>query len=104
MHQFRERFGPITRSPHLEFCREMNLAVIEAYQPKAVILPGIATDKLCANLYGLRRVETVYEGATRVVEVYSDGRRPWLFTKHWTGSFGLTKSQREKIRDTIRQS
>jgi hypothetical protein len=40
-------------------------------------------------------------GAVRLVEVYWDGIRPWLFTKHWTGSYGFSAEQREAVRATI---
>lgn len=102
MKEFVERFGALAASPHLPFCREMNLDIITAYQPKAVILPGLGSAKLCASLYGLRHCESIHEGGARVAETYTDGERPWLFTKHWTGSFGLSAAQKERIRTAIR--
>ena len=104
MKEFTERFGPLAASPHLPFCREMNMDVIATYQPKAVILPGLGSAKHCASLYGLRHRESIQEGGARVAEAYTDGQRPWLFTKHWTGSFGLSAAQKERIRTAIREA
>lgn len=102
LREFAARFGPLASSPHLPFCRDLNRQLIDTYQPRAVVAPGIGTAALCAKLYGLRHADTVREGSTRVVEAYTDGSRPWLFTKHWTGSFGLSDAQRQAIRGAIR--
>ena len=101
MSEFKERYGPLVASLHLPFCREMNLDIISAYQPKAVILPGLQSSTLCASLYGLRHVESIRHEGARVVEAFSDGTRPWLFTKHWSGAFGFTQTQRERVREAI---
>jgi len=41
---------------------------------------------------------------TRVLEHYRDKHRPWLFTKHWTGSRGFTVAQRDAIRVYLEQN
>lgn len=99
--EFEARFGKLASSPHLQLCVDMNRDLIEAYQPRAVILPGLANHELCRSIYGLRHEETVRHGEVRVAERYTDGRRPWLFTKHWTASFGFSKEQRQAVRDQI---
>lgn len=99
---FTERFGPLAKSKHLPFCVEMNKDLIDAYQPKAVILPGLTHLPLVRDLYGLTAIDQIADGPTRVAEHYTDGQRPWVFTKHWTASFGFSKRQREIARDTIR--
>lgn len=101
---FVERFGPMAKSKHLSLCVEMNLDLIEAYQPKAVILPGLTHAKLVGQLYGLTLVEAISEGGHRIAEHYTDGQRPWVFTKHWTAAFGFSRAQRETTRQSIRRA
>lgn len=103
MRQFEERFGSLSASPHLSFCRDMNLDLLNAYTPQAVILPGIGVASICAAMFDLRQVSTVRDGPARLVEIYTDSVRPWLFTKHWTGARGLTSAQKSQIREAIRQ-
>lgn len=99
---FTERFGPLARSPHLPICVEMNRDLIEAYQPRAVVLPGLTHIPLVRDLYGLTPVETAVHDGKRIAEHYTDGARPWVFTKHWTAAFGFSRQQRELARDAIR--
>ncbi|MBI1405248.1 MAG: hypothetical protein GC145_03875 [Caulobacter sp.] len=101
---FGERFGPLAKSPHLDFCRDMNRDLIEVYQPEAVVAPGLGSAGLCARLYGLTPLRTIQDAGARVAEIYCDGVRPWVFTKHWTGAFGLTAVQKRLIQDAIRQA
>jgi hypothetical protein len=101
---FSERFGPLAKSKHLAFCVEMNRDLIAAYDPKAVILPGLTHLPLVAKLYDLQPVSMVGDGATRVAEHYTDGQRPWVFTKHWTAAFGFSMAQREAARGCIRDA
>ncbi|MBX7135381.1 MAG: hypothetical protein K1X67_22150 [Fimbriimonadaceae bacterium] len=99
---FRERFGELKSSPHLPMCTAMNKDLIEAYAPRAVIVPGIGSARLCQSLYGVNHLGGLASTKGRLVEHFTDGRRPWIFTKHWTGSFGLSNEQRVQIRDYIR--
>ncbi|MDO8321327.1 MAG: hypothetical protein Q7T23_00145 [Phenylobacterium sp.] len=101
---FRERYGKLALSPHLALCTELNRALIEIYQPRAVVLPGLGNHELCRSLYELQHNETVVHEGTRIVEHYTDGRRPWIFTKHWTASFGFSKSQRQAVLSYIRRT
>lgn len=101
---FTERFGPLHKSKHLPFCVQMNRDLITAYEPEAVVLPGLTHLKLVESLYGLTHVETILDGGTRVAERFTDGIRPWVFTKHWTAAFGFTKAQRELARETVRKA
>ena len=101
---FTDRFGPLAKSKHLPLCVEMNLDLIEAYQPKAVILPGLTYVRLVKDLYGLAFVEAISDGRHRIAEHYTDGKRPWVFTKHWTAAFGFSKQQRETARQAIRSA
>lgn len=93
-----ERFESLWDSRHLGFCIDMNRDLIELYQPKAVIFVGLSNSEKAANAFGLKYVDTHRVGGTRVLEHYRDARRPWFFTKHWTGSRGFTIAQRDAIR------
>lgn len=103
--QLEERYGPLRNSPHLAFCRDMNQRLFDKYDVKAVICTGINNDALCRILYGLGPLQHIVavEGA-RVTKLYHDGRRPWLFTKHWTGAFGFSLAQREGVKRSIEDS
>jgi hypothetical protein len=103
--QFRQRFGPIGQSPHLGFCSELNMRLIDHHQPKAIVCPGLPSPsytKLVLSLYRLRFADTLRsDRGHRLVERYHDGVRPWLFTKHWTGARGFSNVQREAVREYI---
>lgn len=99
---FTERFGPLAKSPHLPFCTAMNRDLIEVYQPSVIVLPGLTHAKVVKAQYGLEHIETVYLGNSRVAERFTDGQRPWIFTKHWTAAFGFSTAQREAARQVIR--
>lgn len=101
---FTERFGPMSKSKHLPFCVEMNKDLIEAYGPKAVVLPGLGNLPLVRDLYDLKSVGQIKDGTVRVAEYYTDGQRPWVFTKHWTAAFGFSQKQRELAKQAIRDA
>lgn len=97
------RFGPLWTSPHINFCIKMNQTLIEAYQPKAVIFVGLSGSKKVANEFGLRSIHTLKMHGHRLVDHYQDEHRPWLFTKHWTGSRGFTTPQKHTIKSYLHQ-
>ena len=101
MSEFRQRFGLLRESPHLEFCVSMNRSLMEFYEPQAVIFPGLTQSRLCARLFDLELLDTVRLQGVKLIERYWDGERSWLFTKHWTGSFGFSNPQRAAVRDYI---
>ncbi|HZW16891.1 MAG TPA: hypothetical protein VFF66_11660 [Brevundimonas sp.] len=98
---FRQRFGPVAKSRHLPICTDMNRDLINFYQPSAVVLPGLTYTRLVQQLYGLTHEESIKLNGVRVAERYSDGSRPWIFTKHWTAAFGFSRQQREVARNSI---
>ena len=102
--QFKERFGDLAASPHLPFCTEMNQQLIEAYMPKAIIAPGLGLAEVCRPIYGLKFEDRLVCDKGRLAECYTDGIRPWVFTKHWTASFGFSNNQRSAVRDYIRST
>jgi hypothetical protein len=99
-----KRFGFLKNSPHPRFCAEMNKKLFAHHMPKAIIFPGLGSIKLAADLYGLARVKTVKSSSSRLIEHYTMGETPWLFTKHWTGSFGFSNSQKNRITQYIRNA
>jgi hypothetical protein len=99
--EFKERFGPLWRSPHLPFCIAMTKLLIEEYQPKAVIFAGLGPAKKVADKFALVHINTLKSGKDRLVEHYRDGSRPWFFTKHWSGSYGFSNAQKEAIKTYI---
>ena len=102
LRQLEKRYGRLRNSPHLAFCRDMNQRLFDSYRVKAVVSPGIINDSLCGALYALGPIrEEVCADGARVAKLYHDGRRPWVFTKHWTGAFGFTRAQKEMVKCTI---
>ncbi|TCS13289.1 hypothetical protein [Caulobacter sp. BK020] len=99
---FNERFGRLATSKHLPLCVGMNRDLIDHYQPRAVVLPGLTNMPLVRKLYELTPLNVVKYQAARVAEHYTDGKRPWVFTKHWTAAFGFSKVQRELAREAVR--
>lgn len=100
---FRETFGPLERSPHLEFCTRLNKELIDAHQPKAVVALGISLSALFARLYGLTHKATLRSTkGDRVVERFTDGHRDWLIVRHWTGSRGFSNEHLDMIRAEVR--
>lgn len=77
---------------HFQFCAELNIDLINIHQPEAVVFAGISyTTKApwVPRLYKLRgpnNVTTATGSNDRLVEVYDDGKRPWLFTRHWSSA------------------
>lgn len=106
---FKERFGrPFWKClDHLEFCKDMNLHLIRHRQPKLVVAPGLGAGDRLASLYGLKKFDAPLRADNnhRLVEYFRDiENRTWLFTKHWSGSRGLTNEQRELIRNAIQSA
>ena len=102
---FEEKFGATVKCPcirpHFNFCRDQNLQLIEELNPRVVIAPGLTWRKFIASIYGLKEVKTIYcdnKPTHRLIVEYIDAsRRPWIFTKHWSGARGFTNSQKDKI-------
>lgn len=99
-----KRFGSLWYSRHLQFCIDKNKDLIDVYQPKAVIFVGLSNSKKAAHAFGLQSVETHDVDGTRVVEHYRDENRSWLFTKHWTGSRGFSRPQRDAIKTYLERN
>lgn len=102
--EFRERFGPLWESQHLRFCTDMNRSLLDVYQPGFVIFVGLSDSARVAKEFGLRRIAPVVnEHRHRLVDHYKDSERPWFFTKHWSGAFGFSQSQKDQIKEYIRK-
>lgn len=95
---FQKRYGKLQNSPHLSICTELNKELISAYSPRAIVFTGISHAKWIARLYGLQHVHSITENKHKLIEHYDDGAHPWIFTKHWSGSFGFSTSQRQKTK------
>lgn len=96
---FRERFGTaFDQSPHLKFCRDLNLALFQHYKPRAVISPGLGVRECISAHYGLSLVEEVRGPKGHLlIAHFSDGDRPWLSMKHWTGA-RPNKEEQQRMR------
>lgn len=105
LNEFKGRFGELSKSPHLDFCKECNSELLGVLKPKLVIGAGLGMASTAEKIFGLEHIGvSVRCEATghRLIDEYSDGLRPWLFTKHWSGSRGFTKAQKSAIQDYIR--
>jgi hypothetical protein len=101
--QFKQRSGPLWKSPHRSFCISMNKRLIQEYRPKAVIFVGLGDSRKVADAFGLCHVHTVNIGHFRLVEHYQDKYCPWFFTKHWSGAYGFSNTQKRYIKEYIQQ-
>jgi hypothetical protein len=100
--KFKQRFGSLWKSSHLSFCVNLNRILIEQYKPDSVIFVGVGASGEVAKLFGLKEVHTLWEGNERLLAHYRDELRPWFFTKHWTGAFGFSDTQRQSIKNYIK--
>ena len=83
---FRERFGSsFLKSPHLRFCRDVNLRLLDAVQPEAVVVRSLAYHRSLAKLYGLKPVAD--QSVPRFATLYERDGVPWIFTGSWTKQF-----------------
>lgn len=102
---FYQRFGTsIEDSPHLRFCTDMNLKMLEVARPKAVILPGLSLSRQFAQVYGLTEVPhkaLLADNGHSLVKYYEGHGLPWVFTKHWSGAFGFSATQRTQVQAYI---
>lgn len=100
---FVARFGTsLRRSPHLEFCCTKNIELINVVRPQAVICPGLSDAAWFARIYELsHRQDLVAANGHLLVQHFERDAVPWLFTKHWSGSFGFTAEQRQQVRSYI---
>jgi len=109
---FKNVFGTeFDRSPHLEFCRDLNEELIKRLQPKFIVAPGVSKSGLFARLYGLSpsgeirhvvgRDRNGNERQERLVAHFERDGLPWIFTKHWTAGHGLRDEDRLEIANYI---
>lgn len=68
---------------------------------EVALLTPVPYEHLVRDLYGLKAVGQIKDGSVRVAEHYSDGQRPWVFTKHWTAAFGFSQKQRSLAKQAI---
>ncbi len=89
-------------SPYLEWCADINKALVAFHKPKLIFQPGLGWASYAVQHYGLRhnRRYCREDGGKTLIEHYemSDGT-PWLCTPHWTAAFGFSRRDRELIRD-----
>ena len=91
-------------SPHLKFCRDMNVALIKMYEPKAVVCLGFGGWKSMQNLYSLTHKSTILKtrnmqfSCIKLVSHFVDSdHRNWFFTPNPTGSFGFSEPDKAEI-------
>jgi hypothetical protein len=103
--EFKQRYGgPWWKSEHIDFCVQMNRVLISEYRPQYVLFVGVKDSKKVAKIFELFPVYSLKVGPTRLLEHYRDELRPWFFTKHWSGAFGFSNSQKEEIKNYIHRA
>ncbi len=98
-----KRFGDFHENEHIKFCTELNKKLIDIHLPKAIICPGLKMAEYIPDLFNLKPVNKIrIENNHRLIEHFRDcQKRDWIVTKHWTGSFGFSKEQKNSIRRYI---
>ncbi len=67
-----------------------------------VVFPGISVAEKVAEKYKLRHHREIVDERNRLILHYIDqGDVPWIFTKHWTGSRGLSNVQKAIMKTYI---
>jgi len=103
---FTERFGYSyfsNENNHLDFCKEMNLSLIEIYKPKLIIVPGISLTNLAPRYNLGNALETKFDHSkrARLIERYDYQGIPTVFTKHWTARWGLTTEEKVEVKEYL---
>jgi len=103
--QLSERIGSLTISnPHLRFCTTINTKLIAALKPNLVVFTGVSRYPLVEEAFKLRpSPEIESPGGKRLWIHATSSQCRWLFTRHWTGSFGFTQADRELVREEIQK-
>ena len=98
-----DRFGPLHKNPHLPFCCEKNRQLINYHKPESIICSGLKMEKVVCAAFGLtEKIESVIgSDGKRLIERYSDGKRHWVITKHFTGAHGFTREDKRTIKSYI---
>lgn len=104
---FKSNFNTrLSKSPHLEFCKDINNSLIEIYRPQAVICTGLAGLKTLAKLYGLsgeKRKKNPRTGNTLMVHFKDQRGINWICIPHLTGSRGLSNTDMKRIKRLIEE-
>lgn len=91
---------------HFEFCRDLNLELLEIYDPKIVIVLRATYLKKVQVLYGLEAdssLQPIVVGNRILAWFYRDcAQRLWIVTRHWTGSRGYTKEMKRVWETKVR--
>lgn len=96
--ELEKRYGRLEGSAHLEFCASLNRDLLDFHQPKCVIVSGLRDRDLLSSAYSLKRGEPAINGAKgRLIEPFTDGIRPWIFTKHLSAGF-FAAGERDQIK------
>jgi hypothetical protein len=104
---FRNQFGcDISKSNHLNFCKDMNDVLFRSYPIRLVVSPGLGGIRIAKKRYDLELIRCIRCPVTnhRLVEQYRYGSRDWIFTKHWTGARGFSKAQRDVVEAEIQMA
>jgi hypothetical protein len=97
-----EKFGPLKRNHHLDFCCKKNKQLIEFHKPDSIICPGLQMLDVTVQAFGLKKIETIKtSNGHRLIEHYDDGKRDWVFAKHFTGARDFTNEQKNVIKSYI---
>lgn len=101
--ELEERIGKIdAANPHLNFCNEINRALLDIYSPRLIIFTGLSHIKLISENFELmNHREITSSSGTRIAVVADGGVRKWIFCRHWTGSFGFSNADKQELRQHI---
>lgn len=102
---FSDKFGyKFIDCPHFNFCKKLNIEMIEYHNPKIIIATGISYREFFAKIYNLKYIKTSRcELDTRTIAVahYEFLNIPFLFTPHWTG-YAMSNNLKNYIRNYIK--
>lgn len=103
VNELEQRYGKLAETVHVDFCRGLNRSLIEFHGPEAVIVVGIGKKyrALLPPTYDLELLsEHPNEAGRTIIAEYTDGTRPWIFLKHWTGA-RPSKPERARMREYV---
>ena len=80
-------------------------SLLEVHQPPLIVFTGLTYRQYPVDLFSLQGPvhKVVGRSGKCVVQHYTDGKRPWLICKHFSGSSFMTRDEADDIKQYIRK-
>lgn len=102
--QLEERIGQITpENEVVNFCVDINKKLIDSFKPDAVVFTGLSHYNVISECFSLnKKSEIISQNGTRIATIATGYGKKWIFCRHWTGSFGFSNSDKNELKNIIK--